>query len=301
MDYSQSSIPDGSGAEFQNSSQGSGFYQANPGDSVANPITIDPIIPPWYETYFVPPNPQPTPRMIKVFVKNPLGATQEIRCALSDTVSELKRRAALFLGIVPKVVILQRPRQQPLRDPCTLAQYGFEDGTRLELVIIYRNEQSGRKVRISPPQTYAPGPSNQPVGSEPWHAAIGNCDFLSSDFLSSNVLSSDCPFNQQFPDLIDFPLLMDADQFPYNMVIDGAAITATQHDWPLPQASPQQQNPSVPPWQLQGIPDLSQPYINGHYTGHFPPYQGSIPPMPTQQVQDQPEYGDFSGQAGQLE
>ncbi|KAL8639285.1 MAG: hypothetical protein Q9228_003667 [Teloschistes exilis] len=124
-----------------------------PGDSLANPTTIDSTMAPWHQTYYTPAprNPQPAPAIIKVFIENSLGATQKITCRHSDTVFELKRIAGLDLSIKPEAFFVRRPRQQPLRDPYTLADQGVKDVATLELVVIYVNRKSSGRDRRSRP------------------------------------------------------------------------------------------------------------------------------------------------------
>ncbi|KAL8634688.1 MAG: hypothetical protein Q9228_007731, partial [Teloschistes exilis] len=85
-----------------------------------------------------PPSPQPRLTLIKVFMSNPLGATQEISYSPSDTVFELKQIAAKFLGMKSEAALLKRRGQPRMRDLLTLADYEVKDGSILDLVIIYK-------------------------------------------------------------------------------------------------------------------------------------------------------------------
>ncbi|KAI4254168.1 MAG: hypothetical protein LQ352_003247 [Teloschistes flavicans] len=90
----------------------------------------------WLET--TPPSPRPKLTLIKVFINNPFGATQEISCSRSDTVFELKQIAAKFLGMKPEAALLKRRGQPPMRDLLTLADYEVKDGSSLDLVAVYK-------------------------------------------------------------------------------------------------------------------------------------------------------------------
>jgi len=85
--------------------------------------------------------PEPEEPLISVSVNSRPGkrgnkARTEVRCYVSDTVGEFKRKAAAQLGLRYEAMVLRRYQGEPtLNDALTLEDYEIDDGSSLDVEV----------------------------------------------------------------------------------------------------------------------------------------------------------------------
>ncbi|KAL8731473.1 MAG: hypothetical protein Q9181_004297 [Wetmoreana brouardii] len=81
-------------------------------------------------------NPKASPaagaRAIRVIINNRLGTRNEILCSPSDTISDFKKLAALYIGVKPEAIMLKRQGERPMKNSLTLADYEVGNGASLD-------------------------------------------------------------------------------------------------------------------------------------------------------------------------